>query len=116
MRRSTKAVRNSRSKADSSAHEQKKLLVGSRDCTKLADGMVKQVQVVETTIGNDVPIHGVLCFVEADWPLIGGAFRTRGVEVLWPKKLYTKLQESGPIEPADIDDLHRRLATALPPA
>jgi hypothetical protein len=93
-----------------------KLLVGSRDCTKLVDGVLKQVEVVQTVIGIDVAIHGVLCFVEADWPLIGGAFQTRGVEVMRPKKLYPKLQEPGPIEPADIDDLHRRLAIGLPPA
>lgn len=93
-----------------------KLFVGSRDCTKLVDGMLKQVQVVETAIGLDVPVHGVLCFVEADWPLVGGAFRTRGVEVMWPKKLYPKLHEPGPIDHGDIDDLHRRLGTALPPA
>ena len=93
-----------------------KLLVGSRDCSKLVDGMLKQVQVVEAAVGVDVPIHGVLCFVEADWPLIGGAFRTRGVEVMWPKRLYPKLHQPGPIEPATIADLHRRLATALPPA
>jgi hypothetical protein len=93
-----------------------KLLVGSRDCTKLVDGMLKQVQVVEAAIGIHVPVHGVLCFVEADWPLIGGAFRIRGVEVMWPRKLYPKLHEPGPIDHADIGHLHRRLATALPPA
>jgi hypothetical protein len=93
-----------------------KIFVGSRDCTKLVDGMLKQIQVVEGAIGVDVPVHGVLCFVEADWPLIGGAFRTSGVEVTWPKKLFPKLHEPGPIDPADIDHLHRRLATSLPPA
>jgi hypothetical protein len=35
---------------------------------------------------------------------------------MWPKKLYLKLHEPGPIERANIDDLHQRLATALPPA
>jgi hypothetical protein len=93
-----------------------KLLVGSRDCTKLVDGALKQIQVVEAAIGVDVPVHGVLCFVDADWPLIGGAFRTRGVWAMWPKKLYPKLLQPGPIDHADIDVLHRRLATALPPA
>ncbi len=93
-----------------------KLLVGSRDCTKLVDGMLKQIQVVEAIVGIDVAVHGVLCFVEADWPLIGGAFRTRGVEVMWPKKLYPKLQEPGTLKRAETDDLHRRLATALTPA
>jgi hypothetical protein len=39
-----------------------KLLVGSRDCTKLVDGMLKHVQVVKAAIGSDVPVHGVVGF------------------------------------------------------
>jgi hypothetical protein len=35
---------------------------------------------------------------------------------MWPKKLYPKLHEPGPIGLADIGHLHRRLATALPAA
>ena len=62
-----------------------RLLVGSRDCTKLVDGVLKQMDVVRGVIGEEVPLHGVLCFVEADWPLLGGAFTTRGVQALWPK-------------------------------
>lgn len=55
-----------------------KVLVGRRDCTKLVDGVLKQVDVVREVVG-DIPVVGSLCFVEADWPLIGGAFATRGV-------------------------------------
>lgn len=69
-----------------------KLLVGRRDCTTLADGVLRQVDVVRDFVG-DVPITGVLCFVEADWPLVGGAFSTRGVQVLWPKRLTKVLTE-----------------------
>ncbi len=71
-----------------------KLLVGTRDQTKLVDGVLKQVEVVRTIVGNDVPVTGVLCFIEADWPLIGGAFTTRGVHVLWPRLLAKRLSES----------------------
>jgi hypothetical protein len=53
-----------------------KLLVGTRDCTKLVDGVLRQVAVVRGLVGDDLPIHGVLCFIEADWPLIGGSFTT----------------------------------------
>jgi hypothetical protein len=63
-----------------------KLLVGRLDCTKLVDGVLKQVDVVRDLVG-DVPVTGALCFIEAGWPLIGGAFSTRGVHVLWPKRL-----------------------------
>lgn len=93
-----------------------KLMVGSRDCTKLVDGVLKQVGVVRDALAADVPVVGVLCFIQADWPLIGGAFTTRGVQALWPKKLYPRLAADGPLDAAAIDQIHRRLAAALPPA
>lgn len=90
-----------------------RLLVGSRDCTKLVDGVLKQVDVVRGLLDDDVPVHGVLCFVEADWPLIGGTFTTRGVQALWPKKLYPKLQAEGPFTADPVAEIHRKLAHAL---
>lgn len=92
-----------------------KLLVGSRNCTKLVDGVLKQVGLVRSIVGDSVPVTGVLCFIEADWPLIGGAFTIRNIDVLWPKKLYPRLASPGPYGP-HIADLHQKLATALPPA
>jgi hypothetical protein len=93
-----------------------RMLVGSRDFTKLVDGVLKQVDVVRAVVGDDVPVHGVLCFVEADWPLIGGNFTTRGVQALWPKKLYPQLQADGPLAAEPIELIHRQLAHALPSA
>jgi hypothetical protein len=93
-----------------------RLLVGSQDCTKLVDGVLKQVDVVRGVLDNDVPVLGVLCFVEADWPLIGGSFTTRGVQALWPKKLYPQLQADGQLAAESIADIYRRLANALPAA
>lgn len=93
-----------------------KLVVGSRTCTKLVDGVLKQVDVVRNAIGDDVPVHAVLCFVGADWPLIGGSFTTRGVMVLWPKKLYPLLAADGVMPIEAIEQTHGALATALPPA
>jgi hypothetical protein len=93
-----------------------KLLVGSRDCTKLVDGVLRQVDVVRGVVGDEVPVRGVLCFVDADWPLIGGSFTTRDVESLWPRKLYPKLQADGPLTVDAIADLHRGLAIGLPAA
>jgi hypothetical protein len=70
-----------------------KLVVGGRDKTKLVDGVRWQMDHVRTVVG-DVPVRGVLCFVEADWPLIGGSFEMRDVHVLWPKKLIKHLRAS----------------------
>ncbi|WP_341358407.1 nuclease-related domain-containing protein [Georgenia sp. M64] len=71
-----------------------KVLVGRRDCTKLVDGVLRQVELVRDVVG-EVPVTGVLCFVDADWPLIGGAFTTRGVHAIWPRRLARLITESG---------------------
>lgn len=68
------------------------LVVGRRDCTKLVDGVLKQVALVRQIVG-DIPVTGALCFVQADWPIIGGAFTVRGVHALWPKRLAKMLME-----------------------
>lgn len=89
------------------------LQVGRRDCTKLVDGVLKQVELVRDLVG-EVPVTGALCFVEADWPLIGGAFATRGVHALWPKRLAKLLTEtSGTVEVAAVRE---RLAAHFKPA
>jgi hypothetical protein len=92
-----------------------KLLVGGRDRTKLVDKVEKQVDLVREIVAGELPVRGVLCFVDADWPLIGGAFRIREVEALWPKKLYAKLREPGAIDADTIADAHKRLATTFLP-
>ncbi len=69
-----------------------KVYVGSRDGTPLVDGVIKQVGLVRGVV-PEVRVNGVLCFVEADWPLIGGSFTSRGVMALWPKKLMAMLRE-----------------------
>ena len=76
-----------------------KLIVGGRDKSKLVEGVEWQVERVQDAV-DGVPVIGVLCFVEADWPLIGGSFSVRDVEVLWPKKLVARLSVSstGPVD------------------
>jgi hypothetical protein len=94
-----------------------KLVVGTRDCSKLVDGMLKQIDIVRGAVGEQITVQGVLCFVEADWPLFGSSFTTRGVEVMWPKKLYPLLRaDGGPAAVGALEDVYRRLASALPPA
>lgn len=92
------------------------LMVARRCKNGLVDGMHRQLAAVQSVIGSDVPISGMLVFLDADWPLIGGAFVTQQVTVLWPKKMVEKITQPGPLESSDIDGLHRVLATALPPA
>ena len=91
-----------------------KLVVGGRDSTRLVDGVLKQVGLVRDVVG-EVPVRGALCFVDADWPLIGGAFATRGVQVLWPKLLRKQLTEPGQVT-LDVTSVRDALATHFPPS
>lgn len=92
-----------------------KLMVGGRDRTKLVDGVLGQIDRVRAVLGDEaIDVSGVLCFVEADWPLVGAFFCTRGVRVVSPRKLSKILAEaSGEM---DVRSVRDRLARAFPPA
>lgn len=93
-----------------------RLVVGRRDCTNVVDGLLTQLDVVRRVVGDATAVRGALCFIEADWPLVGGAFITRGIDVLWPRMLYPKLTAGGPLSVQDVCGLHRLLGEALRPA
>lgn len=93
------------------------LRVGGRDGTKLVHGVQSQVARVSAALGNGsaISVTGVLCFLEADWPLIGGSFSVDGVHILWPRLLIQRMTDSPP-QLLDIDLIHTRLANAFPSA
>lgn len=93
-----------------------KLIVAGRNQTKLVEGATRQVDVLKGIVGPDIAVRGVLCFIEADWPLLGGSFTVNEIDVLWPRKLYPMLGAEGPFDELKIGALHRKLAEALPPA
>ena len=96
------------------------LMVGSRDCTKLVEGVHHQLALVQGVLQRaqltDVPVRGMLCFIEAEWPTFGGAFAIDGLDVLWPKKASEHIARPGPFDAAAVDQLHKMLAAAFPPA
>jgi hypothetical protein len=92
------------------------LRIGGRDGTKLVDGVRSQVERVVAALDDaEVPVTGVLCFLEADWPLIGGSFTVNGIEVTWPRALI-KQMVARPGDALDVDAVYTRLATTFPPA
>jgi hypothetical protein len=92
------------------------LYVGGRDRTTLVAGMYKQVDLVRVALADQpgVPVRGVLCFIDADWPVIGGSFTVSDVAVVWPKKLKALLTEPGPLDQDQIADLQWRLHETFP--
>jgi hypothetical protein len=94
-----------------------RLFVGGRDRSALAHGLGWQVDAVAKALGRehrDVPVHRVLCFVGADWALLGEPFVIEGVRCVWPARLATWLGEDGPLTPDRIEAIASRLSERLP--
>lgn len=92
------------------------LRIGGRDGTKLVDGVVSQVARVTAALDDDtIPVLGALCFLEADWPLLGGSFSVNGILVTWPKALIATMTAKPGAE-LDVDAIHDRVARAFPRA
>lgn len=92
------------------------LRIGGRDGSKLVQGVQSQVERVAAALVEEPPhITGVLCFLEADWPLIGGSFAVEDVQVLWPRLLVKRMVEAPP-RVLDIDSVHGHIARLFPNA
>ena len=76
--------------------------------------MLWQVECVREEVPG-VPVCGILCFVDSEWPLLAGPFRVNGVEVLWPRKLVGRLTEAG-ADHVDVDEAVGLLAKKFPAA
>ena len=92
---------------------------GRRDCTKLVARARGQVDLVTAGLApphpND-PVRAMLCFVDADQPVVGGSFSIDDVDVLWSKEAAQLLKREGALTANQPDDIHRRRATLVPVA
>lgn len=92
------------------------LRIGGRDGSKLVDGVRSQVDLVTAALDDaGIPVIGVLCFLEADWPLIGGSFTVNRIQAVWPRLLIKQMIVET-AETLDIEAIHARLAAAFPAA
>lgn len=95
-----------------------RLVIDGRDHTKLIDGLDRQVAAVTAHLAGaqiDVPVVGVLCFTQADLPLLG-TMKMRSHLVLYRKALAKRINAPGPLGETQIRELAAVLAGALPPA
>lgn len=97
-----------------------RLFVGGRDRTALVDGVEGQVAAVRATLDAaghaEVPVHGALCFVEADLRWFAKPFRLRDVLVTWRKELVAPMLAPPVVDPPTREALLRLLAARLRPA
>lgn len=92
------------------------LTVAGRDRSKLVEGVRRQVDVLERIVDGDAPIHAVLCFIDADWPVLSRGFVVSGVHVLPPRRLFAALSRPAEIAAPTRQAMHDRLRLALGPA
>lgn len=96
-----------------------RLFVGGRDCTRLVQGVGKQVDAVRRVLGDDwdeVPVRPMLCFVDGDFAWFARPFELATVLVTWPRAARERLVQPGPFGAATIAEVAARLDQRLRPA
>lgn len=94
-----------------------RLYVGRRDHSVLVDNMGWQVKAVEKALvsaGHPIAAIPVLCFIDAEWPLLFAPSSFRSVKITSPRKLRKLLCATPFLDAADIDRLARVLAAGFP--
>lgn len=96
------------------------LFVGGRDRTKLVDGSEWQVQQVMHALADtadaQVRVRGMLAFIDAEWPLLGGYVRIRETDVVWPGNADQIVASHGSLTEVDVERIHTTLARVFPAA
>lgn len=90
-----------------------RLLLHGRDRTRLLDELGRRQRTVRRLLGEDVPVGGVLCLVDAQLPIFG-TLTVHGLPVRNLRDTSTLLQRSGPLDADRRRALGRRLAELLP--
>jgi hypothetical protein len=97
-----------------------RLYVGTRDCSKLAEGMDWQVEAVEQALRGAstapmAPVTPVLCFVDGEWPFLSPPNSFAGVRLEGVRSIRKLFIADRVLDSAAIDHLARELARAFPP-
>jgi hypothetical protein len=102
-----------------------KLKIAGRDRTKLVDGLVKQIAVVQDALADvapGVPVRGCLCFLapegfmaDSGLPVLR-TLKINGVPLYYPRRLARRLNRAGSLTAAQALVIHTELASRLPVA
>jgi Nuclease-related domain len=98
----------------------KRLYVGNRDCSHLAENMGWQVEAVQRALVTAVidpmpPITPVLCFVDGEWPLLFPPDEFKGVRLEGKRSIKKLIDGSKVLGSEEVDRIYHVLAVAFPP-
>lgn len=94
-----------------------RLFVGRRDCTKLAESVVRQARLVKDELDDDQPaVFAGLCFVEAEWSMFAKPFHLGSAWVGWPKAMTKWVAQEGTLGEGEIAGIVRRISNVFVPA
>lgn len=96
----------------------KRLFVGSRDCSRLAEAMDWQTAAVARTLTAGgveplPPIVPVLCFVRGEWPLLWPPSEFRGVRLEGTRSIRKLLTANAGLDDGTLERIHAVLAERL---
>jgi hypothetical protein len=99
-------------------HTDFRVVVGGKDRSRLVDSMPRRAEAVTAALGTaDVPpVIPVICFVNADWPLLSKPFKQHGVWVTWPRKLVALMSAPAVLDEPTIGEIAAELDQRLPAA
>jgi len=97
----------------------KRLFVGRRDCSHLAENMGWQVEAVVKAIAAAglepaPPVTPVLCFVDGEWPFLWPPEEFQGVRLEGKKSIKKLITASQILDSSAIGRAHHVLAIAFP--
>lgn len=95
-----------------------RLTIAGRDKSKLVDGLAGQVEIVRVALAETaarVPVHGALCFVDAELPTFG-TLTFNGYPLVYVKALAKRINKPGAVPAEQVGPIAAELARRLPPA
>lgn len=110
-------------KSETTKSTAKRLFVGGKDRTSAVESIFNLVIPVAQIIGNrSVPIKPALVFIEGDWSdtsaariLASKPYQHLTVWISWPKAIWKKINEPGPLDADTVKQIGADLELALPP-
>jgi hypothetical protein len=95
-----------------------KLPIAGRDKTTLNNSLATQVALTEAVIGDITPaiaVHGTLCFVDADLPILR-TLTINGYPLLYPRALAKRINAPGPLTDQTVRVIAAQIARRFGPA